>query len=987
MSAKATGSAVLRFVRNEYAWVAAAFVVLIAVAYVVSQAVTTDNFDPLERQNVIGQADRISTSLGYEASLISNFVVNNSEWDDADSAIVRRNPTAAAVAFPPQQMRTGFGFGAVVLLDRAGTVVGGGMVGSGPDYRTVSRSLAAGLARPAVAAAKANCGVLAAAEAHYLYCASPVVHSDGSGPEVGRLVVLRTLDAAGMAAIGRRAGLSIRLADMALKGATTSLPSRLGALKVQTRTVSGERTDLLVAVPAVEGSPPLVLKLTFATQAHAAAIRSADTSAEIIGLLGIALLGISILAQRVGRERRYRAFLYAVRAATASGERVTPPARELAMVATGVNELLDTITVRQLEAQQAIAAMAAATTAELESEARARQAAAYAAGQEEIADLGRLALKGASLTELFDRAVGAASRVLSSDCVWLVKCSPDGSDPVLLAEVGWPDELRGQQIAGEGRSLSGYAVGSRGSVAVQDWEQEERFSRSSRRSTHKVRSSLGVLVGDRDSPFGVLEVQYVKANSVPADSAPFLTGLANVLSEAIDSRTAQKLIREQSSSLGAMTESLRGMVMEKERLIEQIPGVVVVLDFYADGSRKFVFVSRKSATLLGAEPSTFHENSLWFIEHVHPEDRERLRVAMLEPAVSGLDPPAAEFRFLHPDGQQVWLRVESALVCADAESQRIQVVLFDITSSKQAELERERLELDLRLAQKLEAVGQLAAGVAHEINTPVQFIGNSVVFLNRAADKLLTLTNVYHELLHSDEPIDKEERQRRADVAEEHADLEYLTERVPPAFERALDGIERVSSIVHAMRQFAHPSTERAPTDINAGIRATLIVTKNEYKYVADIVLDLGELPLVPANASDLNQVFLSLIVNASHAIESEVRDTDQRGTITLRTRVDDGGVLITVTDTGGGIPADIAGRVFDQFFTTKPVGRGTGQGLAIAHRIIVERHHGAINFEPNPGGGTTFRVRLPLEVSAEGLLSIPDPPYDQGHRDVAHQQ
>jgi len=967
MGAKATWSASMRLVRNEYAWVAAVFVALIVIAYVVSEAVTTGTFDRLERQNVIGQADRVSTSLGYETSLISNFVVNNSEWDDADLAIVRRNAAAAAIAFPPQQMRTGFGFGAVVLLDRAGVVVGGGMVGSGADYRAVSRSLAAGLARPTIRAAQSNCGVLAAARAYYLYCASPVVHSDGSGPTVGTLVVLRTVDADGATAIGRRAGLSMRLTDRAITDPTARLESRLGVLTVQARAVSAQRMDLLVAVPTVEGTSPLVLEVAVARPAHAAAIRSAATSALIIGLLGIALLAISIVAQRAVRERRYRAFLQAVRAATAGGERVTPPTRELAMLATGVNELLDTITVRQLEAQHAIDMVATATAAELESEARAQQAAAYAAGQEEIADLGRLALKGVPLAELFDCAVGAASRVLSSDCAWLVQCSPDGSDPVLRADAGCFDEANGRPIAGEGRSLTGYAVRSRGPVAVQDWGQEERFPCSSGRSSRAVRSSLGVLVGDRESPFGVLEVQYTQPDAVPADSAPFLTGLANVLGEAIQSRTAQELIRDQSSSLEVMTESLRAMVGEKERLIEQIPGVVVVLDLHADGSRQFVFVSRKSETLLGAEPSTFYENSLWFSERVHREDHERVRAAIGEPAASGLDPPPVEFRFLQPGGQQVWLRAEAALVYAGEESQRIQVVLFDITSSKQAELERERLELDLRLAQKLEAVGQLAAGVAHEINTPVQFIGNSVAFLNGAADKLLTLTNVYHQLLHSDEPIDKEERQRRADVAEEHADLEYLTERVPPAFERALDGIERVSSIVHAMRQFAHPSTEQAPTDINDGIRTTLIVTKSEYKYVADVALDLGDLPLVPANASDLNQVFLNLIVNASHAIEAEVRDTDKRGTITLRTRADDAGVLITISDTGCGIPADIAGRVFNPFFTTKPVGRGTGQGLAIAHRIIVERHHGSISFEPNPGGGTTFRVLLPSAAGAAG--------------------
>jgi signal transduction histidine kinase len=231
----------------------------------------------------------------------------------------------------------------------------------------------------------------------------------------------------------------------------------------------------------------------------------------------------------------------------------------------------------------------------------------------------------------------------------------------------------------------------------------------------------------------------------------------------------------------------------------------------------------------------------------------------------------------------------------------------------------------------------------------------------------MALTSVYHDLLHSTERIDQAERLHRADAAEEECDLDYLTTRVPAAFGRAMDGVERVASIVRAMRQFAHPSTERSPIDINEGIRTTLIVSKNEYKYVADIELDLGELPVVMANAGDLNQVFLNLIVNAAHAIETAGLGPDARGKITLRTRADEQGLLITVSDNGCGIPAEIADRIFDPFFTTKPVGRGTGQGLAIAHTIIVERHNGAISCEPTAGGGTTFRILLPVNDDAAG--------------------
>jgi two-component system, NtrC family, sensor kinase len=295
----------------------------------------------------------------------------------------------------------------------------------------------------------------------------------------------------------------------------------------------------------------------------------------------------------------------------------------------------------------------------------------------------------------------------------------------------------------------------------------------------------------------------------------------------------------------------------------------------------------------------------------------------------------------------------------------VQAVLFDITAAKQAEEERDRLELELRLAQKLEAVGQLAAGIAHEINTPIQFVGDSVRFLKGAVEDLLALVDAYRGALQADEQLDRAELRRRAADAEEDADLEYLTERVPQALERALDGVDRVALIVRAMRQFAHPAAERAPIDINEAIRTTLTVATNEYKYVADVELDLAELPLVTANGGDLNQVFLNLIVNAAHAIESEVADTGRRGTITVRTSVDGDRVVITVADTGCGIPEEIAGRVFDPFFTTKPVGHGTGQGLAIAHTIVVDRHHGTIGFTPAPDGGTSFEITLPVNAGA----------------------
>jgi two-component system, NtrC family, sensor kinase len=198
-------------------------------------------------------------------------------------------------------------------------------------------------------------------------------------------------------------------------------------------------------------------------------------------------------------------------------------------------------------------------------------------------------------------------------------------------------------------------------------------------------------------------------------------------------------------------------------------------------------------------------------------------------------------------------------------------------------------------------------------------------------------------------------------AAEEVADLDYLRERVPGAFERATDGVQRVATIVRAMREFAHPpTTDKMPFDINQALRSTLVVASNEYKYIAEVQTEFGDLPPVMCDGGDINQVFLNLVVNAAHAIE-DVTAEGERGTILLRTTAEDDHVRISVSDTGPGIPSAVAGRIYDPFFTTKDVGRGTGQGLAIARRIVVERHGGTLSFETEQGLGTTFHVRLPV--------------------------
>ncbi|MGC4052285.1 MAG: PAS domain S-box protein [Paludibaculum sp.] len=278
--------------------------------------------------------------------------------------------------------------------------------------------------------------------------------------------------------------------------------------------------------------------------------------------------------------------------------------------------------------------------------------------------------------------------------------------------------------------------------------------------------------------------------------------------------------------------------------------------------------------------------------------------------------------------------------------------------------DRKRLETELGHSRKLEAVGQLAAGVAHEINTPIQYVGDSVQFLKEAFDSFVQVLPKYRQLL-SAPPDPEAAANLAAEIRrqEEEMDLDWLLNEIPTSFNRCLEGIERVARIVRAMKEFAHPDQrEKKPADLNHAIQSTLTIARNEYKYVADIETHFGDIPDVICHVSELNQVFLNLIVNAVHAIAGHLENTGLRGAIGITTLRQGPNVRIDIEDTGGGIPDEIRDRVFDPFFTTKPVGKGTGQGLAIARSVVVDKHGGALTFKSNHGLGTTFSVLLPID-------------------------
>ncbi|HMG54545.1 MAG TPA: ATP-binding protein [Kofleriaceae bacterium] len=273
--------------------------------------------------------------------------------------------------------------------------------------------------------------------------------------------------------------------------------------------------------------------------------------------------------------------------------------------------------------------------------------------------------------------------------------------------------------------------------------------------------------------------------------------------------------------------------------------------------------------------------------------------------------------------------------------------------------ERERMEGELRLSQKLEAVGQLAAGVAHEINTPIQYVADNLQFLR---DGITTLAEMATEMLAAAATARGGEVGAlidRLDAIAEHADLRYLSQEIPGSLDSVRDGVSRIANIVRAMKELAHPGPREASAiDLPRALQNALEVTAAAYRYVADVDTQFATTPPVVCFGSDLNQVFLNLIVNAAHAIEDKQAG---RGRLGVRTRVDGDQVEIAISDTGAGIPEAHRERVFDAFFTTKEVGRGTGQGLAISRSIVVDRHGGTLTFDSQVGIGTTFYIRIPL--------------------------
>lgn len=456
----------------------------------------------------------------------------------------------------------------------------------------------------------------------------------------------------------------------------------------------------------------------------------------------------------------------------------------------------------------------------------------------------------------------------------------------------------------------------------------------------------------------------------PASAAPVQD---QARAEILALRAEVERLRGELADRAAANAALHQKLDFRNLCMDAVPTHFLILERTPTGDR-IVYANRSIARDHGYEPEEIIGRDVRILGFEFNSEEERHQLHAL---LDAGQPISAEGRALRRNGERFWVGFRLVPVrTAGDEITHYVGCGSDITARREADRrkgelqqrlytemrERERIAIELRLAHKLESVGRLAAGIAHEINTPIQYVGDSVHFLRAAFEDLARLFAAYRRAVSSAAPLlpDRTVLDEIENI-EEEIDFEFLKAETPRAFERTVEGVDRVANVVRAMKEFAHPDTsERNPVDLNHALQTTLEVARGEYKYIASVEVELGELPPVMCNASEINQAFLNLIINAAHAIDDAGRDPFE-GRITVTTALDGEYASITVADNGCGIEQENLERVFDPFFTTKEVGRGTGQGLSITRAIIVDRHGGTVDVTSAVGVGTRFTLRLPI--------------------------
>ena len=435
-------------------------------------------------------------------------------------------------------------------------------------------------------------------------------------------------------------------------------------------------------------------------------------------------------------------------------------------------------------------------------------------------------------------------------------------------------------------------------------------------------------------------------------------------------KNATNRLREQATSLEQQNTLLQNSIAERkqaeealreerdfaETLIDTARAIVLLLD--RDG--RIIRFNRYMEELSGYRIEEVRGKD-WFSIFLPEEHRDNV-IDRFQKSVDGQQTRGKINPIIAKNGKRYEIE------WYDAPLKQHDGKMIGVLAVGQDTTERSMLQSQLAQAQKLEAIGQLAAGIAHEINTPIQFIGDNLHFFEEAFSVYKTIYDKYVDLLENNLPENAEMKpSEEVNIASIRDEIEFYNQETPRAIEQSLDGVDRVSTIVRSMKEFSHPGKkDKELTDLNKAISNTITVSRNEWKYVAEIVTEFEPtLPSVPVMTADFNQVILNIIVNAAHAIkEANGESSNTKGTITISTTLEDNWVEIKVNDTGTGIPDSIINKIYDPFFTTKEVGKGTGQGLALAHSVIVKKHGGTIEAQSKTGKGTSFIIRLPISPS-----------------------
>jgi PAS domain S-box-containing protein len=558
-----------------------------------------------------------------------------------------------------------------------------------------------------------------------------------------------------------------------------------------------------------------------------------------------------------------------------------------------------------------------------------------------LSTLTRLINSAGECDSVFDAVAMAAATLLHAGVVHVWADESDGLGLKLRGQFSpgtgpepLPEDLAARPAAS---AIEAAVFAARTPEYIADVQNDPRWPSLEPARVQRLHAWAGVPMVAQGAAVGVLSLHFLEPREFSPDDKELMMLLADHAAIAIENRRN--------------AERLRAAHSQTEQLLASISWILIAID--ADGTvTRWNQAAERSFDIPAAQvmgrrlaDSGIDWNWDWMLR--------RIAEACARDHPTRFD----EIRYRRADGKERFLGITlTPITAGSGQPAGLLLLGSDIT-------ERKVLETQLSQSQRLEAIGRLAAGVAHEVNTPIQFVGDNTRFLQTAFDDLHRLVSSYQAL----RDAVKTEAETSAVLAElerveQAVDVGYLVGEIPVAVTQTLDGVGRVATIVQALKEFAHPDEkEKVATDINQALLSTLSVARNEIKYVADVETDFAELPLVVCQPGELNQVFLNVIVNAAHAIADAVADSGQRGMIRVRTAREDDRVLVAISDTGTGVPEAHRARLFDPFFTTKEVGRGTGQGLALAHSVVVDKHGGSLTFETELGRGTTFFIRLPL--------------------------